>query len=438
MKVQQCLFHGNPRVWYRQSTIVLRSNTHPRSTSTATPPYRYQPLQTLKSANIEQFREKHFSPERPAILPRGHFRNLPVFDRWFQFPQSESNASRLNTAYLDQHGAEALVPLELTQPSSEPGEDEIRFRQFHAPLGLFLQWMRTAEEQPQPTRLYLAQCQLLDLPQVLRDDFPAPELVSQTGKGDVYDTNVWIGYPPTYTPLHRDPNPNLFVQLAGRKTVRLLDPGDGQALFALVRRQIGKSGNREAAAIRGEDMMQGRERTLLEEAVWTDKPDTASSGHNGIGYEAHLEAGDGMFIPKGWWHSIKGVGEGVTASCLSNLSFYQGKTYSTMLSSTELTQQQQQPQSEDTEKKPQQYLALPDANSADQTHKLDVSGDGSTVKLDHMGPLVVNQDGSLSRISNWEQMTDIEKKNTLRVLGKRNKMRMEALKAAGAGQENAQ
>jgi hypothetical protein len=249
-----------------------------------------------------------------VIFPHGQFRNLPAFERWFQFPQSESNASRLNTAYLKQHGAEALVPLELTQPSSESGENEINFRQFHAPLGLFLQWMRTAEEQPQPTRLYLAQCQLLDLPQVLRDDFPTPDLVLQTGKGDVYDTNVWIGYPPTYTPLHRDPNPNLFVQFAGRKTVRLLGPNDGQALFASVRRQLGKSGNREAAAIRGEDMMQGRERILLEEAVWGDKVDTTSPGHRSIGYEAHLEAGDGMFIPKGWWHSIKGVGEGVTAS----------------------------------------------------------------------------------------------------------------------------
>ncbi|KAL4889712.1 hypothetical protein BDV59DRAFT_104846 [Aspergillus ambiguus] len=83
----------------------------------------------------------------------------------------------------------------------------------------------------------------------------------------------------------------------------------------------------------------------------------------------------------------------------------------------------------------QPYLALPDADSADQTTQLDVSAGGSTVKLDHLGPLVVNQDGTLSRIANWEQMTEIEKKNTLRVLGKRNKQRMEALKAAGVGQD---
>jgi len=27
-----------------------------------------------------------------------------------------------------------------------------------------------------------------------------------------------------------------------------------------------------------------------------------------------LEAGDGMFIPKGWWHSVKGVGKGIIGS----------------------------------------------------------------------------------------------------------------------------
>ncbi|KAJ3044839.1 hypothetical protein HDV00_000716 [Rhizophlyctis rosea] len=47
---------------------------------------------------------------------------------------------------------------------------------------------------------------------------------------------------------------------------------------------------------------------------------------------------------------------------------------------------------------------------------------------DQLGPLVVNEDGSLSRISNWPEMSEIERKNVLRVLGKRNKMRIERLK----------
>jgi hypothetical protein len=56
-----------------------------------------------------------------------------------------------------------------------------------------------------------------------------------------------------------------------------------------------------------------------------------------------------------------------------------------------------------------------------------MSTGGNTVKLDHMGPLVVNKDGTLSRITNWTQMSDIERQNTLRILGKRNQLRREAL-----------
>jgi hypothetical protein len=229
----------------------------------------------------------------------------------------------LNVEYLEQHGADALVPLELTQSQPQNSEidehddnSQLSFRKFHAPLSLFLQWIRDAETQSQPssTRLYLAQCQLLDLPQTLRNDIPTPRLVAESGKGDIYDTNIWVGYPPTYTPLHRDPNPNLFVQLAGRKVVRLLAPQDGQAVFARVRRQLGRSGGRDATVFRGEEMMQGRERDLLERGVWGDVHVEGEEGETCEGFEAELEAGDGLFIPKGWWHSIKGVGTNVTAS----------------------------------------------------------------------------------------------------------------------------
>jgi hypothetical protein len=81
-------------------------------------------------------------------------------------------------------------------------------------------------------------------------------------------------------------------------------------------------------------------------------------------------------------------------------------------------------------------LALPavprEGENTSEAQKLDVSG--TTVSLDHLGPIVVNQDGTMSRISNWDKMTEIEKKNTIRIIGKRNKQRLEALKAAGVGE----
>jgi predicted Fe-S protein YdhL (DUF1289 family) len=41
----------------------------------------------------------------------------------------------------------------------------------------------------------------------------------------------------------------------------------------------------------------------------------------------------------------------------------------------------------------------------------------------------------MSRIANWDKMAEIEKKNTLRIIGKRNKDRLAALKAAAAQNE---
>jgi len=68
-----------------------------------------------------------------------------------------------------------------------------------------------------------------------------------------------------------------------------------------------------------------------------------------------------------------------------------------------------------------------------------MSNGNTTVSLDHLGPMVVNVDGTMSRISNWDKMAEIEKKNTLRIIGKRNQARLEALKkAGGAGAEGSE
>lgn len=75
--------------------------------------------------------------------------------------------------------------------------------------------------------------------------------------------------------------------------------------------------------------------------------------------------------------------------------------------------------------RPHAPLPLPEPTS-DAT-QLNVNGEG--VKLDHLGPLVVNKDGTLSRIANWDKMAEIEKQNTLRILGKRNQLRLGDLRA---------
>jgi len=58
-------------------------------------------------------------------------------------------------------------------------------------------------------------------------------------------------------------------------------------------------------------------------------------------------------------------------------------------------------------------------------------GSGQSVKLSVLGPIVVNLDGSISRIDNWSTMSEIERERTYRLIGKRNLQRIEQLKARG-------
>ena len=106
---------------------------------------------------------------------------------------------------------------------------------------------------------------------------------------------------------------------------------------------------------------------------------------------------------------------------------------STIYSSNNSAPVDEQPEaSSDAPKAP---LALPEVPS--NATQLDMSNGGTTVSLDHLGPMVVNVDGSLARISNWDKMAEIEKKATLRIIGKRNKERLAALKEAEAQNEGA-
>lgn len=89
-------------------------------------------------------------------------------------------------------------------------------------------------------------------------------------------------------------------------------------------------------------------------------------------------------------------------------------------------------------------LPLPLENGSSSSSSADDSGKGDGVttlrvgeslRLDAMGPLVVNRDGSMARVANWTGMTENEREATLRLLGKRNQQRLEALRAKRDAEE---
>jgi len=73
--------------------------------------------------------------------------------------------------------------------------------------------------------------------------------------------------------------------------------------------------------------------------------------------------------------------------------------------------------SEQQQQQQQTPLALP-APLDVETTKLELN---QTLRLDRLGPMIINSDGTVSRISNWAEMSEIERERTTRMLVKRNK-----------------
>jgi hypothetical protein len=59
---------------------------------------------------------------------------------------------------------------------------------------------------------------------------------------------------------------------------------------------------------------------------------------------------------------------------------------------------------------------------------IEATVDDHVAKLDFLGPIIINTDGTLARIPNWNSLTTSEQTNTLRLIAKRNKARIEILK----------
>ena len=319
----------------RNSTTRCRRFHH-------TPPFRRPAIQPVESApssparaDIDAFRQNAFLLERPY-----HFKNdgvassgeLPAASKWFS-PGVNHEKSSVFSSHMDEF-MDWPFPFELISAPSAGTPPVVAFRdwlskspnltdqilagilqattadlesrsffQLHAPLKLLAKALEFNQElQKQnlpPILLYIAQSSLSDLPEPLRKDLPTPQLVQQAGKGDIYNSSIWLGTEPTYTPLHRDPNPNLFCQLCSQKVVRLLPPELGDRVFFEVQVQLRQQAS---SRIRTTEMMEGAERAVLHEAVWEDEKLEDKL------QEAELDVGDALFIPNGWWHSVKSVG----------------------------------------------------------------------------------------------------------------------------------
>lgn len=153
------------------------------------------------------------------------------------------------------------------------------------PMSEFLRLVQDAED---PKVRYLAYTRLLDLASSGR--LPIPPVVPSAHASGA-DVRSWIGSEGTRSMLHSDLKDNFFCQLAGSKSVTLLPWRDGSAAYPfpdnLVNSQIDLAAPDPVEHPR-----------LLDVTF----------------YQAVVEPGDVVFIPRGCWHDLRSLSASVSVN----------------------------------------------------------------------------------------------------------------------------
>lgn len=283
---------------------------------------------------LDNHKRRHFRANEYSYVP-------PAMIRWFMKTNRKGHPHVRFSAIFDRiaSNCETRYPMELIRPARHkpiwdmrgkpPRTPELDINESFENRDLHLMALSQAFNMPYapPFSIYMAQVPIQDLPAQLRSDLPNPYLLEGDAT-DIYSANVWMGSEPTFTSIHCDPEPNYFMQLCGRKYVRLLRPPLGEHLFQVTRSRIGST---TYPRIRGHEMMVGHLKQELENEIWGDwleetpipgrplnSPDDSVLATDTIEraqlrllmkedfiWEAALNPGDALFIPAGWWHSMR-------------------------------------------------------------------------------------------------------------------------------------
>ncbi len=146
---------------------------------------------------------------------------------------------------------------------------------------------------------YLAQNELFHQ---VKNDIAIPQFCEHgeynVGEGKLYQAMIWMGPRHTVSPLHFDPLDNILMQVVGWKRVFLFPPDDNQT--------EGKRTIKPSWHYAGENGNQ-----YNTSAVDIENPNHELFPHFGssapIPYECILGPGDGLFIPKRWWHHVRSL-----------------------------------------------------------------------------------------------------------------------------------
>lgn len=226
--------------------------------------------------DADAFFDEHYASHRPVVIP--HYASQWPAMGW----TPESLAERFGS-----------VPVKITADrASDPDYDMHTADHTQVvPLAEFVEMIRAAG--PSNDIYMVAQNRVLEDPRMapLMDDVPFDRRWF-TGRWRKC-TALWLGPAGTVTPLHHDTCNILFVQLYGRKRVRLVAPSETSLLDGARAMYAPAGVDPEDPAIAGDGTRPGSVRVRT----------------------VDLGPGDAIFLPVGWWHHVRALDVSISLAC---------------------------------------------------------------------------------------------------------------------------
>jgi Cupin-like domain/2OG-Fe(II) oxygenase superfamily len=223
----------------------------------------------------DEFYERHYFANRPLVL-RGVASDSPAVRSW-------------SPEYLAARQGEVVV--ECTSGRDLDPDYELNYRDTVTTMTLS-EFVARIREPGSGKRLYLvARNHFFDLPALaaLREELQPPAHLVDTRVRSRGSVKLWMGGADTVTPLHHDQHSIFFMQIFGRKRIKMIPPFDFSRLYV-------------------------RERFYSEV-----NPERVDPVRHPLFAQVSLASvelgpGDALFIPVGWWHHVRSLQACISAT----------------------------------------------------------------------------------------------------------------------------
>jgi hypothetical protein len=156
----------------------------------------------------------------------------------------------------------------------------------------FHEFLQTILNKENTTKAYLAQHNLFDQIEELKNDFEIPKFCFLNDNSENPVIKSWIGPKNTISSMHTDDKHNIFCQIVGEKLVILAAPEDGDNLYTY------------------EGLLNNTSKVDPENLNFEEFPNS----RNVKFYKVLVKAGEILFIPKLWFHYVRSLSNSISVS----------------------------------------------------------------------------------------------------------------------------